>query len=103
MLIEKKDVDVLSTTLDSFYDEFFVFGYNNGFNLAVAFTGYNNVVDYELDPSYGRLVFNAAKWGTLPNGTFYEDTPELTHHSCSDSELSIGEYTGGPRMFEPHR
>ena len=27
VLIEKKDVDVLSTTLDSFYDENFVFSY----------------------------------------------------------------------------
>ena len=59
VLIEKKDVDVLSTTLDSFYDENFVFSYDNGFNVAVAFTGYNNEKEPELDPSYGKLVINA--------------------------------------------
>ena len=59
VLVEKKDIDVLSTTLDSFYDEHYVFSYQNGFNIAVAFTGFNNVAEMELDPSYGKFRFSA--------------------------------------------
>ena len=94
VLIEKKDVSVLSTTLDSFYDENFVFAYEDGFNVAVAFTGFNNVVDYELDPSYGELIFNAVQWGTYEDGSYFEHTNKLNHHSCSDYELSISDQDG---------
>ena len=89
VLYEKKDVDVVLTAVDSFYDMNFVFNYSNGFNVAVAFTGYNNEVEMELDPSYGRLIFNNYRWGMHQNGTFYSAVDELKHHVCSREELGL--------------
>ena len=91
VLIGKKDVTVLSTTIDSMYDDSFIFDYKHGFNLAVAFTGYNDITEYELDPSYGELVFKAMQWGPHPDGTFYDRSPTLTHHACKEAELGISD------------
>ena len=36
----------------------------NGFNVAAAFTAYDNESENILDPSYGELVFNHYWWGS---------------------------------------
>ena len=63
VLVAKKDVDMLSAVLDYYYDEDFTFNYNNGFNIAVAFTAYDDETEWILDDSYGEIVFNAFSWG----------------------------------------
>lgn len=99
VLIERKDVDVLSTTLDSFFDENYVFNYQNGFNVAVAFSGFTNEAEYELDPSYGKLTFNAFQWGIYPNGTIYSVRNLLEHHLCTKAELGQEEDRGNSKFF----
>ena len=42
VLIAKKDVDVLSATKQLVFNENDKFTYDNGFNVAVAFTSFNN-------------------------------------------------------------
>ena len=54
---------MLSAVLDYYYDEDFTFNYNNGFNIAVAFTAYDDETEWILDDSYGEIVFNAFSWG----------------------------------------
>ena len=101
VLVERKDVDVLSTTLDSFFDEHHIFNYKNGFNIAAAFTSFNNEAEWELDPSYGSLELAAFKWGTYPNGAVYEFRDVLEHHFCSKEELGM-EGEMGSKFFTAH-
>ena len=42
VLIQKKDVDILSTINDRHFSDTDQFTYSNGFNIAVAFTGFNS-------------------------------------------------------------
>ena len=58
---------IISSTQRKFYDNSYVFNFEKGFNLAVAFTAYDNVVEDILDPSYGRIVFTTNDWGMDQN------------------------------------
>ena len=65
VLIEKKDVDIMSTTMiDSISTDFIADNKETGLNLAIAFTDYSDKTEPILDKSYGELVFNAYEWGT---------------------------------------
>ena len=41
VIISKKDVDILSTVKEGFFDQDYVFSYKNRLNIAAAFTGYD--------------------------------------------------------------
>ena len=53
----KKDVDIMSSIQANYFNSDYVFDYDAGLNYAVAFTAYDSVTEYILDPSYGNLVF----------------------------------------------
>ena len=57
MFIEKKDVDIMSSTMISYIDETQVFDHSQGLNLAMAFTAFDNHPEPILDKSIGELVF----------------------------------------------
>ena len=40
--------------------------------MAAAFTGYNNVEEYELPREIGELRFFILDWGPTPEGGFYD-------------------------------
>ena len=64
VLLNRKDVDVLSTTNDRFFTPDDVINYeDNGFNIATAFTSYDTSEEDILDPSFGELVFKHYYWG----------------------------------------
>ena len=63
VLIEKTDVNILTSELDMHYDDTEEFTYENGLNIAVAFTAYDSETEWILLPEYGELVFNYAEWG----------------------------------------
>ena len=65
VLLQKKDVDIMSTTMiDSISSDFIANNEEIGLNLAIAFTDYSEQTEPILDKSYGELVFNAYEWGT---------------------------------------
>ena len=68
ILINKKDVDILSAERDIFYTDDDKFTYSNGFNMAFAFTSYSSEREYELPPEYGTLVINSYSWGIDSDG-----------------------------------
>ena len=41
-----------------------IFDYEQGFNVAVAFSAYDSEREPILDPSIGELYFAVAKWGS---------------------------------------
>ena len=61
-LMEKKDVDILSTVEEFHFEELDLFTTKQGLQIAVAFTGFNSNTEYELDPAYGELIFNRIEW-----------------------------------------
>ena len=92
ILLNKKDVDVLSATKDIFYTDDDKFTYENGFNIAVAFTSYNDETEWELPAEYGRLVINSYSWGIGEGGAPFTARTELETHACSKEEM--GSATG---------
>ena len=94
ILINKKDVDVLSVVNKNFYDSKYIFDYSKGFNVAVAFTASDNQSEYILDPTYGRLVFEKVSWGTDENGSFFTNYEEMDTHICTKDELGLGDPEG---------
>ena len=63
VLINKKDVDVLSTINDNFYTPDDIINSENGFRVAAAFTAFDSNKEVILDPTYGELVFKHYYWG----------------------------------------
>jgi len=63
ILINAKDMNVLSTINDMYYSPDDEFTYDNGFNIAVAFTAYDTNPEPILDPTIGEVVFNHYRWG----------------------------------------
>ena len=89
VIISKKDVDILSTVKEGFFDDDYVFSHENGLGIAVAFTGYNNEREWSLDPSYGNLVFNSFSWGVSDDGSYFTEWKKLDHHVCTPTELGL--------------
>ena len=63
VLIDKKDVDVLQTTKFQALTDDDTFSFTNGFNIAVAYTGFDSETEPFDDPTIGSVVFNHYKWG----------------------------------------
>ena len=55
--LTKKDIDIVSSVEHNFYAEDHVFDYNQGLNLAMAFTAYDDETEPILDKSYGEIIF----------------------------------------------
>ena len=89
VLVYKKSIDVLATKLDYFYDDSFVFDHSMSFNVAVAYTGWNNVREYEIDKSIGEVVFLEFAWGNYEDGTFWSHRNEIPSHVCTKEELGL--------------
>ena len=77
VLVNRKDVDVLSTIKDFEYKDTEIFDHDNGLNIAVAFTAYDTSSEWLLDSTYGELVFAAYSWGMNDDGTYYEERKEV--------------------------
>ena len=54
-LLARKDVNIVQVLHSNYHSEKFEFGYEDGFNIAFAFTKFDNEVERILDPSYGEL------------------------------------------------
>ena len=67
----------------NFYPESYVFDLEQGMDMAVAFSDFDNEREYDLDPSFGSLVFMTTEWKTFPNGTTIDTETILPSHACS--------------------
>lgn len=103
VLMEKKDVNVLSTVKDLYFDDTDQFHYSNGLNIAVAFTAYDSVQEPILDPTFGELVLNHFSWGNDAEGKPFTVREPLQQHACSRNELNVSEDPEDPKFFQPHK
>ena len=100
VLINKKDVDILSTVNEYFFSEEEVFNHENGFAFAVALTGYDGNSDSILEPEYGELQFNHFKWGPLPDGNYESERKRIPSHQCTAEEIGL-EGDKQKSLFQP--
>ena len=77
VFVNKTDVDIMMSTEAEYFTPDDQFGFEQGLNLAVAFTAYDSVREPILDESIGRLVFNKYEWGTDEDGNFFSIREEL--------------------------
>ena len=101
--IKKKDVNILSATKHLFFEDKDAFGYEQGMNIAVAFTAYNSKTEYELDPSYGEIVFNSYSWGNNNDGTTFVRRTPLRSHICTQEELNADGESENPGFYQAHK
>ena len=85
---EKKKFDILQTSIEGHYPEEYVFSWDSGFNIAVAFTAYDNERENILDPSIGELGIYISEWGD-ENGELFLRDIKLDTHQCSREELGL--------------
>ena len=99
VLIARKDVDILSTINDQAFTQHDIFSYENGLNIAVAFTAYDGDPVTLLDPTIGQVVFNHFYWGPQDDGTFGSERIPIKSHTCSRVELGLDQDEEGSRFL----
>ena len=59
VLVNRGDVDIVTASFDTFFDQDYVLDYDAGINFAFAFTSYDGTNDLPIDdPSIVEVVFN---------------------------------------------
>ena len=69
--LQKKDVDVMSSTQKKAHGTDKIFDASMGLNIAMAFSAYDGVKENILDPSFGEIVFKEYMWGTRDDGSYF--------------------------------
>ena len=85
--LHRKEVFVLTSMSESYYDADYEMTAADGLNIAVAFTGYDTETESTLDESYGRIVFRHIEWGleeSMDRQLLYREIPS---HQCSNEEM----------------
>jgi len=91
VLLNSKDVNVLSTINDMYFTPDDQFTYDMGFNIAAGFTAYDSNPEPILDPTIGEVIFNHFKWGGDDAEGFGSGRLRIPSHNCSREELGIDE------------
>ena len=83
----KTRMDIAQATADSYFDDEDRFTHEDGINFAMAFTAYDSVEEPILDPTYGKIVFNAFGWGHTER--YLAKRVKIKSHPCSREELGL--------------
>ena len=102
ILLNKKDVDVLTAKKDLYFSADYQFDYKDGFNVAVAFTAYDSNPDWILDSSIGEIYFNHFQWGPNEDGEYITERKRLNHHNCTREELGLEGKSKNHRFYPLH-
>lgn len=62
VLITRNDMNVVGATHEVHFDSDFIFNFEQGLNIAVAFTSFDSEREVILDPSYGKIDYIAYTW-----------------------------------------
>ena len=100
IMVEKKNIDMVTATSEYFFSETDVFNEQMGLKFAVAFTGYDNIQEYDLPPEIGELVFTTYEWGPDESGGLFINNDNLNTHVCTAEELSL---TDGKSTDSSHK
>ena len=89
VLFERNDVDVLQTVETNAFTDDYRFSSENGFNIAVAFSAYDDETEMILDKSYGEIMFKHYEWGLTSEGNSFSKRSKIETHPCSREELGL--------------
>ena len=101
VLLNEKDVNIFSALAEGYFDSDYVFGAEQGLNIAVAVTdiSYSLFEDQTIDPAYGRIRVLSSAWTLLlEKGEFEVSNTEIETHRCSMEELGL---LGNDSKFMP--
>ena len=90
----------MTTTKQRAYLPTDTFSYENGLNMAVAFTAYDNDEAYLLDPSYGEIIFNQYTWGEGADGNVWLEYNKIESAVCTDEQLGLAEGRTGAEFLK---
>lgn len=88
IFINRKDVNIVYSVRDSYYTDTDTFSGTEGFNIAVAFTGFDSVKENILKREYAQIKFNYDVVIVTEQGLDYE-VIEMPSHPCTDEELGL--------------
>ena len=92
ILLRRRDTDVFTYTSKEFFADKDRFAFENGFNVAVAFTSFGSSTEWQLDSTVGELRFRASEWGFDEDGNpKWNNDLILDSAVCTKEELGIGE------------
>ena len=87
---QKKDVDIMSATIENAFDFNDKFTAKQGLFVAAALTEYdNNTERIEVPEKYGELVIEHFGWGYDDDKISSGTRPAIENHYCSDEELGF--------------
>ena len=83
VLLNSRDVNLITTTTFNAVTNTETFDSSTGFNIAVAFSAYDSETEPIDDPTVGELIFNHYKWGANPDGSIFAGRYKLKSHRCT--------------------
>ena len=83
VFLDKKDISIMKSTKDLYFTDDDIYSYDEGLNVAIAFTGYDSEQEWILDPSYGALSIDAYSWGSDENGDPFTKREPMTQSNCT--------------------
>ena len=89
ILNERSSVVIIQTENKNKLNDQDIFEFEDGFYVAAAFTGYNNVEEYELPWEIGELNFYVMDWGPTESGGLYDRSEYLETSVCTPEELGL--------------
>ena len=89
IMINKTDDYVMTSIQDNFFSLDYSFGFEQGFNVAVAFTAFDTNEENILTPDIGKIVFRQYAWGENAEQNKFVDLDYLPTHACTKEELGI--------------
>ena len=87
--IQQKDVEILQTVRDNYFTDNEAFTGEEGFNIAIALTGFDTVRESILNPEYANLSFETSQWDVLDDGKIDWKVSPIASHMCSEEELGL--------------
>ena len=96
VFLGKKDISIMYSSEDMYFNDADLFTHKMGLNIAVAFSAYDSEEEWVLDPAYGSLHLNHRSWGENPDGTYFVNRLALKGHNCTRENLAL---EGDPKNF----
>ena len=75
---------------------------DDGLNIAIAFTAFDNTEEWMLDATYGELEINSYEWGYDEDGKPFTARKPLNVHNCTREELNLGAEPSEARFYDLH-
>ena len=99
-MLTKKYIDIKTSSTANYFDHNYVFDAEQGLELAVGFTAYDNNREWILDKSIGELAFIAYEWGEdKETGDVFVKRERIPSHPCSKDELGLGSNENEHRFY----